>query len=380
MPGWLRGIMQSAPQSIHPPWQAGQYVSYFLERADGVWYAFALRLLGQTENGDWVVCGDFKAPLGEMRVWFRQDQNAPPGTLDLLPAREEYVRKLAADSSDPNSMELDPWSAISMAMNLLMVRCWPEALQSLRSPARAVSYPCDVRNAHLLVTPGPGYEKHHDIDPRVMLTGVACLSVNGGLNPILVTSFGHSDPDLPHPVSFDDFVDLSHPKTVVHDGFSLAYPATWFLQPRQVHPDRANVSHGYSAQVGGNSFAISLSVYLYHDSAPLVAQELEASLQQLGAPMESPMGLLHPRADPPVLRRNDLSAFVFDLENEWIQGITYSAVGCNDAGDRLVQIILTGNISRANPCRATAVPAMELAFQEILESFQFQQVSGGSTP
>ena len=43
-----------------PPWRAGQYVTYFLDRDDGLWTAFALRVLGQTKDKAWALCGDFK--------------------------------------------------------------------------------------------------------------------------------------------------------------------------------------------------------------------------------------------------------------------------------------------------------------------------------
>ena len=71
----------------------------------------------------------------------------------------------------------EPEMQTSMAMNLLMVRRWDAAKEALRGAAREVCYPCWIDRAYPLVTPIPGAEvqKHHDLNPRVMLTGVLRL-------------------------------------------------------------------------------------------------------------------------------------------------------------------------------------------------------------
>ncbi|WP_437677814.1 hypothetical protein [Sorangium sp. So ce131] len=75
-------------------------MTYFLERDDGGWVAFALRLLGRADDGSWMVGADFKNPAGEIAVWFRQERDAllsrASGPLDgpmgrLSPRRGELL-------------------------------------------------------------------------------------------------------------------------------------------------------------------------------------------------------------------------------------------------------------------------------------------------
>ena len=115
---------------------------------------------------------------------------ARPDTMDVIPVKHESIRKSPPDAANLQRCFQEPTMAGyvpvfaskdhmlmgDLALNLLMVRRWPEASKCLRRPARDVRYPCEVHRAHLLVTPGLGYQKHRDINSRVMLTGVACLA------------------------------------------------------------------------------------------------------------------------------------------------------------------------------------------------------------
>src|SRR5262249_45712392 len=101
MSNWFRKLWGPKRPSLHPPRQAGQYVTYYLEYEDGGWVAFALCLLGQTDDGAWILCGDFKTPLGEGTTWFRCDPNAPPDVQDVVPVKEELIRMSPVDENDP---------------------------------------------------------------------------------------------------------------------------------------------------------------------------------------------------------------------------------------------------------------------------------------
>jgi len=385
MLNWLRKLGGSSRQTIHPLWQAGQYVTYFLERDVGDWVAFALRLLGQTDDGAWIISADFKTPLGESAIWFRCDPAAPRETPDLIPIKHESVRTSVERSAEPQSLRqepkttgdipvivcMDPMLMGHLAMNLLMVRRWPEALGSLRKPARDVRYPCEISRAHLLVSPGPGYEKPHDINPRVMLTGVACLSVDGGKNPMTATSFGLNDPNVSGPTSYEDFVDLSHPKRVVHDGFSLTNPATWFLRPEPSETKEGMEAHDYVAVIGGISCSIYFGVTIQAGAPPRIAQERETIVARMGAPQDGPTGRLLPRKGESLQLGDNAVGFATDLENTEIDGSSYSGVFWTDIGDRLAHVIAFGCTSRMNPRRATTLPEMEQNFRKILESSRF---------
>ncbi|MDI1442766.1 hypothetical protein [Polyangium sp. 6x1] len=366
---WFRKRGASKPELIHPPWRAGQYVTYYMEREDGFWLGLGLRLLGQTEDGAWIIQGDFKARAGEGTVWFRSDPAAPPDEPDPTPVRQEYVRAPPEQVDPMTRMREDPLMTSSLAMNLLFVRRWPSAAESLQTEPRAVHYPCEIERAHLLVTDGPGYKKHHDIHPRVMLTGVACLSVDGHRNPITVTSFGLNDPEADGPSSYDDFIDLSHPKRVTHDGFALTYPATWFLRQADQESEQKSSVKDYFSQVGGISCALTLSVTVKEGSAEEIAQERDAAVAKMSAPLDGPMGLLVPRQ--PLRLPGNAQGFISDLKNPGINGAAYSATYVSDDGRRFAHVIAFLCVSKENPRAKATLSAVEQTAREILESFAF---------
>lgn len=367
MAKWLEKLGLSRRNPIHPAWRAGQYVTYFLEREDGAWVALALRVLGQAEGGVWALGGDFKTRKGECAVLFRSDPGAPAEAPDPVPVQTTLVRGSPSSFEDPASLAEDPRMTVSLAMNLLMVRRWPAAAESLSKEARPVRYPCGIDQAHLLVTPGPGYQKHHDICPRVMLTGVACLSIDGGKNPMTVTSFGLNDPAAEGPTTYEDFVDLSHPKRIDHEGFALTYPATWFLvrQPDQEEDGLQILGHG--TQVGGVSCSLTCTVDLYSGDRRRVAEEEQAIRARLSGPIPG----LSPRGAEPLRLPGDARGYAFDQVHAAIDGVAYSAVFGTDARDRFANISAFGCISKANPRRRETMAEYERVFREILGSFQF---------
>ncbi|KYF60404.1 hypothetical protein BE04_30190 [Sorangium cellulosum] len=370
---WLKKRLGSKHQPVHPPWRAGQYVTYFLEREDGTWTAMAIRLHGQMADGSWALSADFKTPLGECTAWFRSDPRAPLDMPDPTPGRVERIRGASMSGNvDVATLVQRPEMQTSMAMNLLLVRRWDAAKEALGGAAREVRYPCGIDRAYPLVTPIPGaeYQKHHDLNPRVMLTGVACLSIDGGKNPITVTSFGWSDPKGSMPDSFDDFVDFSHPKRVDHEGFSLAYPATWFLRSEETEESGLRTAKHF-AQLGGNTCAATLSVTLSHGEDAQVAAERDGIVSRVEALPGSKEGEVRRRmADVPVLS-GDAAGFAFDLGGPAIDGFSANGVFRAEAGDRVAHVSLFGCVARANPRRDRALADMRAVFRETVESFQF---------
>lgn len=364
---WLRKPDGANFKPIHPPWKAGQYVTYFLERDDGSWVALALRLLGQEEEGSWILCGDFKTKLGEITVWFRCDPTAPAEMPDIIPIQQQPIREFSTNPEDKDSFAEDPNIAISLAMNLLWVRRWPAAAEALRGEARKVCYPCGIDRAHLLITPGLDYEKHHDINPCVMLTGVSCLSVDGSKHPMIATSFGLSDPAVAVSTSYDDFVDLSHLKSVDHDGFTLTYPATWFLHLEAGENDQRMELRRFSAQLGGITCSASLSVAFHNDTPEKIIAERDIILSRLSSPLD---GLL-PRNGEPLRVKGDGRGFLYNMDRVGIDGLALSVVYLAAERDRLAHIIATGCAAKANPRGRTTLTEMEHVFREILESFRF---------
>ncbi|XXX79875.1 hypothetical protein WMF30_13980 [Sorangium sp. So ce134] len=370
---WLKRRLGSKRQPIHPPWRAGQYVSYFLEREDGTWTAMAIRLHGQMDDGSWALSADFKTPLGECTAWFRSDPRASPDTPDPTPGRVERVRGAPMNgNADVETLVQQPEMQTSMAMNLLLVRRWGAAKEALGGAAREVRYPCGIDRAYPLVTPIPGAEvrKHHDLNPRVMLTGVACLSIDGVKNPITVTSFGWSDPQGSMPDSYDDFVDFSHPKRVDHEAFSLTYPATWFLRSEEIEESGLRTAKHF-AQLGGNTCATTLSVTLSRGAAAQVAAERDGIVNKLEALPASNEGDVRRRtADVPVLS-GDAAGFAFDFSGPAIDGVSANGVIRAESGDRVAHVSLFGCVARASPRRDQTLAEMRAVFRETVESFQF---------
>ncbi|MDI1479633.1 hypothetical protein [Polyangium sp. y55x31] len=356
----------STPELIHPPWRAGQYVTYYMERGDGVWAAFVLRLLGQTKDGAWIIQGDFKTRAGESTVWFRSEPSAPENEPDPIPVKQTLVRSSQVKADIKDRMADDPLVMVTLAMNLLLVRRWPAALESLRTEPRSVSYPCEIEQAHLLVTDGPGYKKHHDIHPRVMLTGVACLSIDGHRNPMTVTSFGLNDPEADGATSYDDFVDLSYPKRVDHDGFELTYPATWFLRERETESKQVK---SYFAMTGGISCSLTLSVKVQEGSVDEIARERDAVVARVSAPIDGSMGRVSPRETMKL--PGDAKGFLGVLENRNIDGLSFDGVYVSEDGRRFANVIVFLCVLKQNPRARGTLANYERLAREILASFAF---------
>ena len=343
-------------------------MTYYLERGDGTWTAFVIRLMRQTDEGAWILHTDFKTSRGESSMWFRSDPDAASHDLDPVPIRTELIR--GSDANTHAEVRDDPRNQSPLAMNLLWVRRFPNAIGALREAPRHVQYPCGITRVHCLITPGAGYDKHHDLNPHVLVTGVACLSINDGQNPMIATSFGLSDPTVPAPSSYDDFVDFSHHKLVSHEGFSLSYPATWFLRPQGTRQDRETTVEDYFAQVGGVSCACSLSVSLRrgsHDRLTAIRSEM---ISYLSATIEGPMGRLHPRRRREG-RPTSGDVFSFQLDNPGIDGVAFTAVAMDPSGLILAQVDAFGCVAKGNPLRESTVRQMSDVLPHIVSSVRF---------
>jgi hypothetical protein len=75
---------------IHPRWRVGQYVSYFLERGDGSWTAFTIRIVNRPDDGAWVLIADFKTASGESTAWFGSNPQATAEVVDPVPLSSRW--------------------------------------------------------------------------------------------------------------------------------------------------------------------------------------------------------------------------------------------------------------------------------------------------
>jgi hypothetical protein len=377
---WLRKLFGGEPlPELHPSWQPGQYVTYYLERDEGRWVAIAMRLREQLPDGGWVLAIDVKTSTGECTSVCRFDQKDSAAGLGFVPSPEHVIRGPAvSDAMSPEELIEHPQTQIGMALNLLLVRRLTAAREALRGPTRKVRLPCGIDAAHLLITDGPAYKKHHDLCPRVMLTGVACVSIDGGKNPITVTSLGWSDPLGSRPASYDDFVDFSHPKRIEHDGFAVAYPATWFLRsetvpgltPGQPAPAAGPTTSSYSARLGGNTCSTVFSVTIVSGTAQQLADEHAQIIGRLESLAAEGEGNLTQRGPSGLHLLGDARCFEFDFNQPAIAGYSLSAVFRDQARGRLAQVNLLGCIARENPRREATLAEMRSVYSQILHSFQ----------
>jgi hypothetical protein len=123
---------------IHPRWRVGQYVSYFLERGDGSWTAFTIRIVNRPDDGAWVLIADFKTASGESTAWFGSNPQATAEVVDPVPLQQQMVR--GSSASTPQALANDPGMASSMAMNLLLVWHFPGAAEAFKAPPRSVRH------------------------------------------------------------------------------------------------------------------------------------------------------------------------------------------------------------------------------------------------
>jgi hypothetical protein len=359
------------PLPMHPPWRVGQYVTYFLERDDGgPWTALAIEIAGQANDGAWILSADLKTVAGECRMWLRSDPNARPETIDPLPGPVETVRRSGSDPAvdDLAGVFTQPEDQTALAMNLLLVRRFPGAADALRTPPRWRRYPCGIEKVHMLVTPAPTYQKHHALNPRVMITGVACLSVDGDSNPMTATSFGLRAPNTAASAPYDDWVDYSHPQRVEHDPFALTYPATWFLRPDREDVENTKV---YAARVGGNSYAFTLLVTFEQGTPDTIAKSRDEKTQRLSRQSQQSMGVMTPDTGTALPSVGDNDAFVLNFRSPDVEGLNYVAMYRSESGDRLAAVSAFGCVSKASPRRREALFEIEDESRRILESFRW---------
>lgn len=361
MLSWFRKPTER-PSSIHAPWQAGQYVTYVLNRDDGTWAAFALRVLGQADDGTWVIRGDFKTVGGECHVWFRSNPKAEPGGFDPVPAQQQLGRRFLPEGDSPDAWLARPEMQVTLAINLFLVRSAPAALAALSQPGRPARHACGIDVVYPFVSAAPNFMKHHDLNPRVPITGVAGMTVNGTQHPIAVTSFGCSDPQA-DVTGYDDFVDWSHFQPTRHDGFTVTYPATWFLLPQKTDNPHETLLAG---QFGGNSCATTFSVRL-RSGHP---EDLRTHQQDTLARLRTPSDDLTP--DPQPLRFTPGSEGVAGTySTPGIVGLSRSVLFPSSDGARLAQLTLFGCARRSHPDRENRLASLAPAFQTILESMRF---------
>ncbi|WP_156338650.1 hypothetical protein [Chondromyces crocatus] len=367
------GTQEDAPSSrpaLHPAWREGQYVTYVLTRDDGSWAALAMSLVSWSEERRLLLV-DVKDETGDGTVFIRPDPYGAPDPEDI----SAELRREAAGGKEVDFHVADnPGFLAPLALNLLLVRDLPYLSEVLQRPPRKVGHPCGLETCHRVISEGTGYEKHHDMNPAVPLTGVACLSVDGKRNPLTVTSFGVRDGSTWEPGSADDFVDLSHPKPTEHRGFTMTYPATWFLRSEGEEAEETELAdaaleegeRAYRVQLGGPSCALALSLSVFK-GAP---EEVAAMRASESTSVEVVEGWARHEEAPLALEERGVGA-MFTRVDGANTCRAVRAVLWNEAGDVLTTFTASGAVVSARADCEEVLSAMERVLGEAVESFRF---------
>jgi hypothetical protein len=193
------------PPQPHPPLAAGQYVSYVQDRGDETWWSCHMTVLGQAEDGRWAVLALGREPAFDASVRLALDPSPVKGRQEVVPLGLGVVR------GEPPTGGLGSMGHVAMAINLLTPARVPTACEALSATPVPVLYPCEIDEVFPLIDPWreAGYDKQHDLSPRVPITGLAGTTIVGTNNHIQVTSFGCGNPETPLP-GYDDHIDFSH--------------------------------------------------------------------------------------------------------------------------------------------------------------------------
>jgi hypothetical protein len=367
MSNWIKQLIKPKEPVVHPPWETGQYVTYFFQRDDGSWLAIMLTITGKTEDGEWVIYADFKDEDVENRATITVDQNdRRPENLKL--GRKGVLRGTLREF-DPKDVKTwnRPEMNVTLALNLLFVRDYQSTANALQGKPHAADYACGIKEVYSIIEPAPGYMKHIDLNPRVVITGVVCEAVNGDKNPTFVTSFGNMSSGTPLATLYEDFVDFSHMTRIDHDGFSLTYPATWFLRLDGTR-DGPLTSLRYGANAGGNTCSAGVSVTVHTGTRENLQKEREKVTARLKSGYGTPAVAFVPPKNNVLELEGGRQLFVLDMVATGIDGFLQSA--WYDADDRLAQLTITGSVAKQNPRRKESLDEMERVFREIVASFQ----------
>lgn len=270
---WLRRRGQS---SILPPTLAplspGQYVSYYGERSDGNWMAFLICVIAQRSDGMWGYEVRGKEASHETLLLLLHAPGKPLSEYGWpMPAAQGGAEVRRGTVSDQQGSPLAHAVRIG---NLFGGATPPEGPKALARPPVAARLPCgitEVYPARFAIPFSP--DRYVELNRSIPITGVARDTFAGEEERGLVlTSFGSSKEPIPDSW---DYLDLDHVQRCDYDGFSVAYPATWFLDPSPVSTERDRI---YGSVLGGCSCAIGFMVQVERQA---IRAETEARHREL---------------------------------------------------------------------------------------------------
>ena len=344
-----------------PPFQVGQYATYFLDRLDGSWAAISLSIARRNKDGSWALAADFKNESVENFVSASIAADAR-----MLPPLDIHVLGFTTVRGSSEGPFNSPISHFTLALNLFSPRNSQLAHDALKAPAVDVDLPCGLRVAYPIWSTHADYTMRYDLNLGVMLTGVARLSTDDGNIPMTITSFGTRNMEKPL-THFDDYVDLSHPKlTSTKDSSSaIRRRGSCGRKPlKAVQMSCAGVLRSEVTRAPGT--CRSRYTRAGTNESPKSARSI---VKRLSGPGENGGLRLVPR-EADSRSGGDDSVHVMVLDYPGIAGMLHCRLVTSPNGG-LACVRAFGCISKESPRRDQTLRDMERTFDEILASFRF---------
>lgn len=228
--------------------------------------AFLLHVIGQRSDGMWGYEVRGKEASHETLLLLLHAPGKPLSEYGWpMPAAQGGAEVRRGTVADPQG---DPLAHAVRIGNLFGGATPPEGPKALARPPLATRLPCgitEVYPARFAIPFSP--DRYVELNRSIPITGVARDSFAGEEERGLVlTSFGASKEPIPDSW---DYVDLDHVQRCDYDGFSVAYPATWFLDPTPESTERDRIL-GFVH--GGGSCAIAFMMRVERQVFPAEAE------------------------------------------------------------------------------------------------------------
>jgi len=355
------------------PWQEGQYVTYYAQFKDS-WETYKFDLLMKLDHNAWLLMA--------------QVNNSEQTFLILFRAKERWERK-------KNSFSLTPLRSASLRgakltlfglshytarfMNLFNVR--QMYLRHLKKKKKFVFKPVssgfqEISRVRVFNDYWPEfkYTRHYRLHRKVPILGIFGYTISDG-RALTMTSFGRSTRDLASYTPFPTYIDFSHSVPHDHSGFSMRYPASWFLEPVKSSNKRF-----FMCNLGGNIHAASFSVQLLNGKRNVMRRKCSTMKGNRG--VESPESFklkgMNFRKEY-AIRKGNFSrsrVFVFDYKKGAQVGAAHYAIYLSRDRRRYASSAIFMNFSRDNKHFRNS-PGIEKKIQAILASFSFSSERKG---
>lgn len=358
---WFRRSEEPERPVELPGYEVGQYVSYVLEREDSSYLAMRQQVIDARDNSYYIIAQS-KEDGAQTLILFSFNEVTEGEEPEAPEIVEMYLQR--GDEQDAPHM-LGAHATIHM--NMLLLRHSRVAREALLGDAAPVELPCEVSSTYLVRDPWPSYDKLHDLNPRVPITGIARSQIEGHAGTSIVTTAFGSSEDGEEGV-FDDYIDWDHAQIESFGQFIMSFPATWFM--RRVETDLDGCTGFMSTMNGGATIASSMTVATYSgDRAALEAFNREF-MSEYTRSVEHFGGIILPAEATPELARYGAPSIVWrGYEADAIDGFSVDGVYVDHQRGLLVNVMCFVCVRRDNPRHDDELALARECMGQIVRSF-----------